>query len=360
MDERSKEKDAGEKEPGVLEVQGRIGARAAFERAATDRSDRFLLISILAASLLLHAAFFTALSLLDREPQVEAKPREIPVEVIVEKTQPKSPEKPAAAKQAQPQAPQPPQTQAQAAQEQAQGNKPSPEKEKEAVKEKPPAPPQASPPEQRAAETKPPTKPPEPQGQQPAKAEVPTKEKPSPKSAAKEAEAKQNAGKQNTVKQNAAKPNAAKPAPPRAGAAPSGQGGSATSAGGFDGLSGDKARSALPFDLGPPIFHAVTVPLPVEGGDEPINYKVIVFGMLEAAKHFPEAAAARGARGVSAVEFSVDDAGAVLNVTLLHSSGDPDLDEESLALVRRAAPFPAPPPGAQHMFAAEITFGAPP
>ncbi|WP_395698278.1 energy transducer TonB [Methylocella sp.] len=113
---------------------------------------------------------------------------------------------------------------------------------------------------------------------------------------------------------------------------------------------------ALPFDNGPLLFRAVAVPLPTEGGEEAMSYKVIVFGMLERAKQYPESARERGARGRAVVTFSLNDAGDVTKVSLLRSSGEADLDVESLALVARAAPFPKPPPGAQRDFAAEITF----
>ncbi len=113
----------------------------------------------------------------------------------------------------------------------------------------------------------------------------------------------------------------------------------------------------LPFDNGPEIFRAVAVPLPVEGGDEPLSYKEIVFGLLERAKQYPQTARERGARGSAVVSFVLDDAGELTNVSLVRSSGEVDLDVESLALVARAAPFPKPPPGAQRAYAAEITFG---
>ena len=113
----------------------------------------------------------------------------------------------------------------------------------------------------------------------------------------------------------------------------------------------------LPFDNGPEIFRAVAVPLPTEGGDEPMSYKMIVFGLLERAKQYPESARERGAHGNAVVSFTIDETGALTNVSLVRSSGDTDLDVESLALVARAAPFPKPPPDAQRAFAAEITFG---
>jgi colicin import membrane protein len=97
--------------------------------------------------------------------------------------------------------------------------------------------------------------------------------------------------------------------------------------------------------------------MPTDGDGEAINYKVMVFGMLERVKHFPDAAAARGAQGSAVVVFSLDDAGGVKSVSLFKSSGDPDLDAESVSVVTRAAPFPIPPAGAQRDFAAELTFG---
>ncbi len=126
---------------------------------------------------------------------------------------------------------------------------------------------------------------------------------------------------------------------------------------GLDPRSRSQGGLQLPFDNGPEIFRAVAVPLPTEGGDEPTSYKMIVFGLLERAKQYPEAAHERGARGSAVVSFTIDETGALTNVSLVQSSGDADLDIESIALVARAAPFPKPPPDAQRAFAAEITFG---
>jgi colicin import membrane protein len=154
----------------------------------------------------------------------------------------------------------------------------------------------------------------------------------------------------------AARAAAAKPAVPPHGAA---QGGKLANnlAGGFDSRSGPESGLQLPFDNGPEIFRAVAVPLPTEGGDELMSYKMIVFGLLERAKQYPESARERGAHGNAVVSFTIDETGALTNVSLVRSSGDTDLDVESLALVARAAPFPKPPPDAQRAFAAEITFG---
>ncbi|ACB96505.1 energy transducer TonB [Beijerinckia indica] len=137
------------------------------------------------------------------------------------------------------------------------------------------------------------------------------------------------------------------PAPQRGGQSPQGSSESVW----------DQALAHPGYGFDPDRFRAVAVPMPSEDGDELMSYKVIVFGLLERAKHYPETALQRGARGRAVVGFSLDDAGRVINLELLQSSGEADLDVESLALVDRASPFPVPPPGAQRTFAAEIGFG---
>jgi protein TonB len=52
----------------------------------------------------------------------------------------------------------------------------------------------------------------------------------------------------------------------------------------------------------------------------------------------------RGDEGVALVHFVVDRAGNVSSVTLVRSSGHPDLDREATAWVMRAQPVPPPPP----------------
>jgi TonB family protein len=113
----------------------------------------------------------------------------------------------------------------------------------------------------------------------------------------------------------------------------------------------------LPFDLGRDNFRAVAVPLPAKSGGEAVSYRFIVGGMLERVKHYPEAARQRGVKGIAIIGFVLDESGRVGSVSLLRSSGEADLDAESVALVNRAAPFPPPPPGAQESFAIEVAFG---
>lgn len=60
-------------------------------------------------------------------------------------------------------------------------------------------------------------------------------------------------------------------------------------------------------------------------------------------KRYPAEARARQRQGVALVRFTMDRAGNVMTVVLAKSSGASALDNESLALLRRAAPMPAPP-----------------
>jgi TonB family protein len=104
-------------------------------------------------------------------------------------------------------------------------------------------------------------------------------------------------------------------------------------------------------------FRAVAVPLPSKSGGEAMSYRFIVGGMLERVKHYPVRALQRGAKGTATIGFVLDGSGGVASVALLRSSGEAELDSESAALVRRAAPFPAAPPGGQHSFTVEVAFG---
>lgn len=104
---------------------------------------------------------------------------------------------------------------------------------------------------------------------------------------------------------------------------------------------------------------AVAMPKPTDDGEDIVSYQTLVFGMLELKKEIPPDAQRRGAYGTARVYFELNDDGSVKNEKLLESSGDAALDVESLALIQRTAPFPKPPPGAQKIFAADITFPKP-
>ncbi|QIG78756.1 energy transducer TonB family protein [Stakelama tenebrarum] len=59
--------------------------------------------------------------------------------------------------------------------------------------------------------------------------------------------------------------------------------------------------------------------------------------------------------GSAHVRFTVRDDGRVTNISVSRSSGSSRFDREAVRLVRRAAPFPAPPPGAGRDFNFKIT-----
>jgi protein TonB len=73
------------------------------------------------------------------------------------------------------------------------------------------------------------------------------------------------------------------------------------------------------------------------------SYRQIVAAHLQRFKQYPPAAKAAGQQGTSRVSFTLSRSGGVLSVGLGGSSGHSALDAETLAMVRRAQPFPAFP-----------------
>lgn len=84
-----------------------------------------------------------------------------------------------------------------------------------------------------------------------------------------------------------------------------------------------------------------------------------IVGLIERNKAYPPAAQARGETGVVQLAFSIDRQGRVLASQVVRSSGHAALDQETLATVRRAQPFPPPPadlPGAKFDFTVPVRF----
>jgi protein TonB len=73
------------------------------------------------------------------------------------------------------------------------------------------------------------------------------------------------------------------------------------------------------------------------------NWQSLLVSKLERAKRYPSEARARGEQGVAQLAFSIDRNGGVHNARIVHSSGSELLDSETLALIARAQPLPAPP-----------------
>jgi protein TonB len=84
-----------------------------------------------------------------------------------------------------------------------------------------------------------------------------------------------------------------------------------------------------------------------------------IAAQIERHKAFPPAAQARGETGVVQLAFSIDRQGHVMASRVVRSSGYATLDQETLATVRRAQPFPPPPddlPGAKFDFTVPVRF----
>lgn len=74
------------------------------------------------------------------------------------------------------------------------------------------------------------------------------------------------------------------------------------------------------------------------------TWRIRVVGLLERNKRYPSSAQARHEQGTAQLAFSLDRRGRVTSSRILRSSGSAVLDHETLELVRRAQPFPPPPP----------------
>ncbi len=81
-----------------------------------------------------------------------------------------------------------------------------------------------------------------------------------------------------------------------------------------------------------------------------------LLGRLQRAKRYPDLARSHGDQGVVTVTFTMDRGGRVLSVSLVRSSGSALLDEEGVALVRRAEPLPSLP---EEMGGSTITLTVP-
>jgi colicin import membrane protein len=297
------------------------------EPVAAARFNNRFLAKIVAVSLLAHGCLVLAILFLDHSRDPSEGPREIPVEVVTEPPPP-----PLASKPAAPQAGE----KSTAPHEATQAPSSEPQQKPETVANPKPANEAMSgphPAEKSAAPQRPETQ---------AKSVAPQK------SAKGGSSAPSKPTHKDTVKNEIAQkpPPAAKP-----------EGGPARQDGGSESRWAAQPGLTLPFDTGPDRFRAVAVPLPSESDGESMSYKVIVFSNMARVKHYPESAIERGAKGIAVIGFVLDENGGVVSVVLLRSSGDAELDAESVALVNRAAPFPPPPPGAERSFAAEVAFG---
>jgi periplasmic protein TonB len=85
------------------------------------------------------------------------------------------------------------------------------------------------------------------------------------------------------------------------------------------------------------------------------NYDGLVSAHL---RRHQSAARSNGTTGVGAVTFSITGSGSVTSVRIAKGTGAAVLDQEILAMVRRASPFPAPPDGQPKSFTVPLNFTA--
>jgi protein TonB len=84
-------------------------------------------------------------------------------------------------------------------------------------------------------------------------------------------------------------------------------------------------------------------PRPVQARAAVATWRNQIVTILEHNKRYPSEARARGEQGVTRLAFSIDSQGHLMSSRIVASSGSAALDAETLALVRRAQPFPPPP-----------------
>jgi protein TonB len=105
----------------------------------------------------------------------------------------------------------------------------------------------------------------------------------------------------------------------------------------------------------PPVIEAAPGPViaaPVAGSAEAAerltkSWQNALVAHLNRHKRYPEAARARRDTGEAHLRFVMDRAGRILEASLVRSSGATILDDEALAMIRRASPLPLPPAAVQ-------------
>ena len=93
-------------------------------------------------------------------------------------------------------------------------------------------------------------------------------------------------------------------------------------------------------------FARPTKKSPVYGGSEDSRYLAIVYGMIM--RKYRRTALGPSNSGSVTVTFNVDGGGSVVEIGIAQTSGYTDIDAEAVRAIRRASPFPPPPPGAPH------------
>lgn len=88
----------------------------------------------------------------------------------------------------------------------------------------------------------------------------------------------------------------------------------------------------------------------------PARWQSRLLAHLERRKRYPADARRQRQQGTAQVRFTIDAGGNVQSVSLVSSSGVAALDQEVVAMVRRASPVPAPPPGINRTIVVPVRF----
>lgn len=102
---------------------------------------------------------------------------------------------------------------------------------------------------------------------------------------------------------------------------------------------------------------AIALPGASDTGTDAVSYSQLVLSQVAKAK---KQGRYMGVPGYAGVRFRVGDDGSLEMVKLVVSSGAPTLDIEAEAMIRRAAPFPKPPPGGRRDYGITLVFAAQP
>lgn len=111
-------------------------------------------------------------------------------------------------------------------------------------------------------------------------------------------------------------------------------------------------QQPAPPDPGPPIKESTaptskTAPPDPQISNSKPTWQGLVLAALDKVKRYPRDAHFARQQGVPYIRFTMDRRGKVLSVSLERSSGFRSLDQEALALPKRAQPLPKPPKDVQ-------------
>jgi periplasmic protein TonB len=106
-----------------------------------------------------------------------------------------------------------------------------------------------------------------------------------------------------------------------------------------------KPEPPKPVETAPPAPETTAPQLPKLSAKAIPTWTRQIMALLEHHKRYPAVARDRHEQGVVQLAFSLDQQGHVTSSHIAKSSGYEALDHETLELVKRAEPFPAPPSG---------------